>query len=242
MGTNRLTRDEILLRSLDMIDSPSLDQKARPDGAVDPHSMVIGWLQDGLDFFQRKFPWTGLITSSAYTLAGTDIYTLPTTFVLDIRDGLRIMETGANPVKRRLLRKSLTWLLSRDTTAARTGTPEAYVVLPPSVRIYPHPDRSYAAELWFYSLPAALQAYTVPNFPDDWTLVEFVRLRGKEWTGEMQPGAALAFANALAADLQKSGLGNEADSDALELDRAFFHPSGSGSAQPWGWMGHTTIS
>ena len=200
MGTNRLSRDEILLRALDLIDSPSLDQKARPGNVLDAQSFLIGWLQDGLDFFHRKFPWTGLMAMQNLTLAGTDTYTLPTDCVLDIRDGLRIMErqgTGSG-TKRRLLRKSLSWLLSRDTTGDAVGTPTAYVMLPPSLRIYPHPDKAYAAEFWYYSLPATLTAATIPNFPDDWTLVEFVRLRGKEWTGESAPGTALTFATSLA--------------------------------------------
>jgi hypothetical protein len=243
MGSNRLTRDEILLRSLDLIDSPSLDQKSRPGGVLDPQSVLIGWLQDGLDYFHRKFPWTGLITRTALTLSGTDTYALPADFVLDLRDGLRIMEPNgtAQATKARLHRKSLPWLLGQDTTVDAVGQPSAYVLLPPNLRIHPHPVRSYAAELWYYALPALLLADTIPNFPDDWTLVEFVRLRGKEWTGESAPGAALAFASALCADLQKSGLGTEADADSLPLDSTVFRPTGSIDAGRWGWMGDATV-
>ena len=231
-GSNRLTRDEILLRALDMVDSPSLDQKARPLGSIDPQSYVIGWLQEGLDYFQRKIPWSGLLASTPFTLAGTDLYDLPADFVLDLRDGLRIPS-----IRRRLERRSLTWLLDMDTEASRLGTPEAYVVLPPSIRIYPHPDKAYTAEFWYYTLPATLTASTIPDFPDDWVLIEFVRLRGKEWTGESAPGTAIAFGAAMCADLIKSGLGNTADSDALQMDRHFFRPTGSGGYDRNAWMG-----
>lgn len=238
---NRLTRDEILGRALDMVDSPSLDQKDRPGGVVQPNAMCIGWLQDALDLFHRTFPWTGLITSVAVNLvSGTASYTLPTNYTQDVHDGLRIMQTSPQ-IKRRLLRKSFSWLLSKDTTTDAKGTPEVYVILPNTIRVWPIPDTSYTAELWYYSLPTVLTPSQRPTFPDDWTLVEYVRLRGKEFTTEAEAGTAIKYARATISELLKSGLGIEGDLDDLPLDRGTWRGSGNTTSSMSDWMGPAVV-
>jgi hypothetical protein len=220
-----------------MVDSPMLDQKERPGGTIHQNAMSIGWLQDALDYFHRKFPWTGTIASSAVSIVGgTVLYALPTDYTLDVRDGVRIMQSDT---KRRLRRKPLPWLLNRDTT--QTGTPAIYVVLGTNLRVWPVPDKAYTAELWYYQLPATLDTDDKPIFPDDWTLIEYIRLRGKEFTGEAQPGSAMGFAAGIAAGLQKSGLGVEGEDDQLHLDSSFFQPTGQGGGSSADWMGEGIV-
>lgn len=236
---NRYTRDELLSRALDLIDSSALDQKDRPRGVIEPNALTIGFLQDGLDFFHNMFPFTGLVKKQTYTFSGTTDYTLPTDFIHDCRDGVRVLQTDPK-VKIRLLRKSQSWILGRDTT--RIGQPYAYLIRGKTLVIFPTPDKSYTGgELWYFAMPAPLDADDIPEFPDDWTLIEYVRYRGKEWTGELPAGEAIKFCTSVVAKLQASGLGNEADNDALELDHGIFRPTGSEAARPWDWMGPTTI-
>lgn len=245
---NRLTRDELLTRALDLIDSAALDQKDRPFGStIQPQALTIGFLQDGLDFFHRKFPWTGLIKMQSVTFtAGTNLYALPTDYTLDLMNGVRIMQanTSGNPVKRRLLRKSLTWMLGRDSTTDAIGTPQCYCITGTNLRIYPYPDKTYSGgEFWYYALPDKMDADTKPTFPDDWTLIEYVRLRGREWTNEAPPGTAIEFCNTVVSQLQAAGLGNEGENDALELDRGFFHETGAESSHHrWSWMGAPVVN
>jgi hypothetical protein len=243
---NRLTRDQLIHRALNLIDSSALDQKDRPLGtALSPQAITIGFLQDGLDFFHRKFPWTGLVARQSFTIAsGVAEYPLATLvpdYVLDVRDGVRIV--GSAPQNfTRLQRKSLTYILDRPTDAP--GTPAVYCLVSGVLRLWPVPDKTWTGgELWYYKLPPILAAGDIPAFPDDWTLVEFIRLRGKEWTGEAPPGAAMDYCNLKCAELQRAGLGNEAVEDSLGLDRTFYRPFGAqGEAGRGSWMGSTVVT
>lgn len=237
MAANRLTRDQIINRALDMVDSAALNQKERPGGALHQNAMSISWLQDGLDLFHRAFPWTGTVTTSVISFSpSTNTYALPTDFTMDVRNGIRIMQTNT---KRRLHRKPLNWLLKQDTTSACNGVPWGYVILTPNIKVWPWPNNTYTGELWYYALPSELAAGQKPNFPDDWSLVEYVRLRGKEWTNEAEPSTAITYARGLIGQLMRSGLGIEADIDELELDDATFTRTGADGGHPSDWMGNS---
>jgi hypothetical protein len=139
-------------------------------------------------------------------------------------------------VKRRLRRKKLQWLLNRNTLD-NTGTPVGYVIVPPALRVWPIPDKPYTAEFWYYNMPSIMAADTIPSFPDDWVLVKYVAIAGKEFTGEQPPGAAMQFAIAAANGLRQSGLGSEPEEDASALDPSFFRPTGSDMSYTSDWMG-----
>jgi len=237
MSNNRLSRNDILNDALDMVDSQALDLKDRPGGTLVPAALSIRWLQRGLDIFHRAFPWSGTITTGSLSLTtSTNTVALPSDFVMDKRDGIKIVQTSP-AINRRLLRKSLDWLLDQNATATATGEPGAYVIIGTNVTVVPWPKTSYTATLWYYKLPAALAPNERPNFPDDEVLVEYVHLCGKAWTGEKEPGVAMAYAKAMIDQLRKSGIGEESEVDALPLDRDRFRPSGSGWASDAGWMG-----
>lgn len=238
MASNRLTRDEIIHRALDMADAAGLDAKERPGnppGVLIPNAMSIGWMQDGLDLFHRAFPWSGALTKSSVTYSAETV-TAPSDFVIDLRDGLIVTQTNA---RRRLRRKSLSWMLNYDVSSDATGEPGYYVLIDGIFYLRPIPDTSYTGSLWYYKLPAVLGAGSRPTFPDDWTLVEYVHLRAKEWTGEAPPVSAMEFALKAIAKLRASGLGQEPETDSLEMDPDRFSPSGSGGADPSAWLGST---
>ena len=231
---NRLTRDEIIGRALDQIDSPALNQRERPGGVLQANAMSITWLGECLSYMHNRFPWAAGITSTSYTLTpGIVTYALPADFILDVRDGLRIMQTD---VKRRLRRKKLQWLLSKNTLDS-TGVPSGYVILPPNLQVWQIPDKSYTAEMWYYAMPQKLAADDVPSFPDDWVLVKYVTVAGKEFTGEQPPGAAMQFAISAANGLRQAGLGSEPEEDNTALDPSFFAPTGAEPGFTSAWMG-----
>lgn len=233
---NRLTRDSILNRALDMVDSPSLDEKDRPAGTIVSTALSIGWLQDALDLWHNRFPWAGIVTSTPVTFAvGNDTVALPPTFIMDVREGVLITTAGKlRRLGRWPLQRFVTYNLHRSTP----GQPERYVILPPNLRVWPTPDVAYSGTLWYYSLPAVLAAGTVPNFPSDWVLVEYVRLRGQEWIDKVPPGTALKYAEDRIRGLLASGLGHEPEDDAIPLDRDRY---GAQGGTRWEWMGRTTV-
>src|SRR6185503_8029195 len=187
-----MTRNEIIERALDMVDSPALSQKERPEGLVQQDAMSIGWLQDALDYVHRRYPFGATIATGALSfVVGTTSYNLPSNYLLDVRDGVLIMQTST---KVRLKRRSLQWLLDQDRGSNATpDVPAHYVITGSTLRIFPSPNAAYTGEVWYYSLPTVLTANTIPSFPDDWSLVEYVRLRGTEWIGQAQPGSAMAY-------------------------------------------------
>jgi hypothetical protein len=232
---NRLTRDQVLHRALDMIDAPVLDERDRPGGrgaAIAAGAMSIGWLQDALDYLHRRFPWSGTLTSADLTVGTNGTATLPADFITDVREGVVL----TTPTYRRLQRISLQDLLRADPTV--TGDLVAYVITGATLRTWRRPTASTAVTLWYYALPAVLDAETVPTFPDDWTLVEYVRLRGREWIGALPDGTAMKYLQDVAARLQASGLGPEAEAATIPLDSSVFRAT---VRDPHDWMGPTSL-
>lgn len=180
----------------------------------------------------HKFPFAGAIkTTTLNFVASTRSYALPADFVLDVRNGIILADD-----KGRLRRWGLNRLLKYPRASTSNGQPRRYVILTPNVEVYPAPDKAYTGTLYYYSLPAALGATTIPNFPSDWILVEYVVLRGREWLQQVPPGTALGFAAKFTADLQKSGIGNEAEDDEMDIDEERW-ASGLEAADPNRWMG-----
>jgi hypothetical protein len=243
MNTNRLTRDEILADALDMVDTQSLDQHDRPGGSLVATAYSIRWLQRGLDLFFREFPWSGALVSTSLSItASTNSYSQPADMVMDKRDGIKIEQTDPR-INKRLLRQSMDWLLSQDATSANTGEPSYYVLLGDTIKLWQWPKTTYSGILWYYKLPAALAPNERPGFPDDEVLVEYVHLRGKEWSGEKEPGTALLYAKAVISQLKKSGLGEESESDTIPLDLRRFRPSQSGwSNDGSDWLGSPVVN
>ena len=231
MAMNRLTRDEIINRGLDMVDSSPLDLKDRPAGELVPNALSIGWLQDALDYFQKKFPFQCNIVPTPVTLSiGTSTLAVPALYIIDVKNGLVLDNNGG-----RLLKRSLNYILDRSAQAP--SAPTVYTIRTNLIHFWPTADKTYTAKLWMYSLDAALTADIVPNFPDDHILVEYIRLRGLEWHRSIDPGSAIAYADARIKDLKASGIMQDAEDDQLEMDRESYRDSSVDSND---WMGKTT--
>mgnify|MGYP001569064498 CR=1 FL=1 len=232
---NRLTRDQILLRGLGLVDSPRLDEKDQPTaGTIVSTALSIGWLQDALDLAMNLYPMSGALLSATFDItAGTGAYTISaitSTFVLDFKDGIILPDD-----KGRLTRASFNALLNVPTGTSARSQPTRYGIQNGTLILRPVPLVAYtAATLYYYSLPVVLSAGTVPNFPSDLLLVEYVHLRGREWLRELPAGTAEKYLIDATARLQKSGLGSEAEiDDVISLDRHVF-PGGGSSYQSGG--------
>lgn len=220
MAINRLDRDTILNRALDLADSSILNKKERPDGIIVVNAMSITWLQEALDRFHKKFPFSADITSVPVSMAELDnSFTLPDDFILDYKDGLLLDDDEG-----RLRRRTLSFILNQTqgtTASPLKSVPKIYAIRGTTAEFYPRTDKARTATFFYYSLPPVIAATTVPIFPDDAILVEYVWIKAQEWHRAVPAGTALQFSNQQIADLQKSGIANEAEEDEIPLGEQF---------------------
>lgn len=251
---NRYSRDEVLHTALDMADLPTLDIKDRPQGILLPHALCIKWLQNGLDTFHSRFPFASDVTNVELLLTpGSDELTLgdptrgedvshsraspylPADFSLDVKDGLIV---DLNGVRGRLRRRHFQEWLTIASQYVHTNQPYplAYIVLDGRVRIAPRSDIARSLLLWYYKLPPVLGAQDIPQFPDDWTLIEYVRLRALEWNRLLPPGTAMEYIDKQVADLKQAGLLGDTEYEKLPLGNYAYTDPTLGD-YPYGWMG-----
>lgn len=230
-----LTRDQILGRALDMVASPALNNNDRPAGTIVGTALTIQWLQDALNLFGDEFPWAQQLTTAAITIPTSGLVPLPADFILDVRNGVYIAAGTSTASARRMIRTSYQKMLSSIVGTPGTGAPSRYTVLPPNIRFWRTPDQSYPAVLAYYARQATLASGSVPIFPSDLPLIEYVRLRGLEWVRAVEMGSALKYAQQQIADLRKAGLGHEPEDDTIPFDPdQFIQMSDAGGLS---WLG-----
>lgn len=237
MAINRLSRDDILNRALDRADSPTLDQKDRPSSpTIAAGALSLQFLQEGLDYFHKLWPFSADITSVAVSIAENDTtITVPSDFILDYKNGI-ILDDDAGRLRRKSLSKILGVPVGSSSSPNR-GTPAWYAIRGTTIEFRPKANKAFTGNLWYYKLPALLTSNDVPVFPDDHILVEWVFLKAQEWHHVIPSGTALAFANKVIGDLQKSGLMNESEEQQIELDPDIFGEQGVSGRNTW--MGRT---
>jgi hypothetical protein len=230
MAMNRLTRDQILIRALDLADSAVLDNHDRPAATIVSTAFTIGWLQEALDYFAKKFPFSQDITSTPISItASSTSFALPSDFVLDYKNGI-VLDSDQG----RMQRRGLSYLLGISTSS--TGTPRFYSVRGSTVEFRFKASQAFTGTLWYYKLPAVLAAADVPAFPDDSVLTDYVWLKCQEYHRVVQTGTARAYADKIIKELQASGIGNEAEEDQIELDPNYARELPVGATD---WMGST---
>jgi len=222
MAINRLNRDQILQRALNLADSPTLDLKDRPGGLIQVNALSITWLQEALDRFHKKFPFAADIKAVPLNIAALDnTFALPSDYILDYKDGVLLADDAG-----RLRRRTLSYILNKTqgtTASPHKSVPKIYAPRGGTLisDFYPRADKAYTATFYYYALPAVLTGTVVPSFPDDAILVEYVWIKAREWHRELPPGSAIGFANTQITDLQKSGIGIEPEEDEIPLGEQF---------------------
>lgn len=232
MAVNRLTRDGIIGKALDLADSPTLDEKNRSNGsAIDTTAPAIEWLQQGLDLFYTLYPQAGTVTSYSFTITeGVTSYAMPSDLLLTYRDGI-ILPTD----KKRMTKRSLGYILNLDPN--REGTPKFYIEAPPNWEVWPKPDKSYSAQAKYHKVPAALATGGIPTFPSDYLLVEYLHIKMKEWVNAVPKGSALQFALSVVSKFVKAGIINQLEEEQIPFDREAFPGGGSYPGSQYDWMG-----
>lgn len=240
-AVNRLNRDEILLRALDLADSSVMDQKDRPAGVIVPTAFTIPWLQEAVDYFHQRFPFSANIKDIAVTIAANsntlDLSVIASDFILDYKDGLILDEDEG-----RLRRRALSWILNQvvgQNASPLRDRPRIYAIRGTTLQFYPSADKQYQARLYYYGIQPLLGDTTVPLFPSDHVLTQYVWLKIQEWHRAAPAGTALKFANEIIADFISQGIGAEAEEDEIQLDPRHFGEQFRD--HHFGWMGKTSL-
>jgi len=222
-------RDEILTQGLELAASPTVIQHDMPGGMVASNAWSIKWLQNALDLFHRKYPFSSDIVDVNITIRASnvdlvlssDLVTyLPTDYIIDVKDGIDI--TINNQIFF-LIRKSYQYwrryyLTCQNTPSSR---PYIYTKINNKIKVLPLLDNPVSGVLHYYSLPSALNPQDPVTFPDEFILIEFVRLKALEWTRarEVPIGTAQQYLVKQLAGLRVSGLLDEPEfEDAVPLN------------------------
>ncbi len=240
----RYTRDEVLSQALDLAQSPPLDRHDRPGDVIDQNAFSIKWLQSGLDRVHRKFPFSTDIqsvdvvissnTTDVTLLSNSSLY-LPTDFILDVKDGI-FYTSGTSSI--RLKRRTFQYWLSvyNSTLNQKVPVPSCYCVIQNRIKVAPIPLTNISAILWYYALPALIQASQYPSFPDEWTLIEYVHIKAMEWNHSIDIGTGQSFLEKELARLKAAGLLNETEYDVVPIENEQIILN-TGLYSPDAWLG-----
>lgn len=235
---NRYTRDELAIRALDQSQAVNLINHDFPGGVIANDAFSIQWLQDVIDFWYHILPFSATVVNTPFNLvAQQQDYTLPSNFILDVRNGLIVQDTNDSNSKSRKLRIPLQKWINRDLhyQGSAETTTRFYTILGNVLKVTPIPTEARVGSLWYYKLPAALQSNDVPAFPNDYTIIEYIRIRAREWVGAYDPGTAQKFCDKLVEKMKASGLMNEPEDDEIPFD-PLVHTQGGYKAN-YAWMG-----
>ncbi len=248
MAMNRLQRDQILGRALDRLDSAVLDTKDRPAGTILTTALSITWLQEAVDYFAKKWPWSQMVLTDTWSIAAnanTMVFskgggTVPNDYILDYRDGLVIdsLPGSTSPTTNefRLRKRSLFKILELPDSSR--DRPHLYTIINNKIIVWPRANIGYTGTLYYYSLPPVLGSTDIPLFPDDSILVDYVWIKGQEYHRTKEVGSAMAYADKVIKELQIAGIGNEAEDDQLGMDSDYAQEK---PVDPYNWMGRPTL-
>ncbi len=226
---SRYVRDEIISQGLELASSPTLSNHDMPLGVIDPNAYSIKWLQNALDMFYRKYPFASTVQKVNMTIqAGVEdlVVTsdttryLPTDFIIDCRDGLLAsFGDGGNLQQYRLQKQSFQYWLDQTLNVQRISTNRAgfYTIINRRIKITPNVIENTAAGLWYYALPVAVGPLDQPDFPDEWTLIEFLRLKALEWSRAVEPGIAQVYMTKELSRFQSAGLLQDSEYESVPI-------------------------
>jgi hypothetical protein len=238
---SRYTRDEIIDRGLNLAHSSTLDAHDKNGGVISPNAYSVQWLQQALDMYHIRYPFSGDVTNVAMTIpigsdvtyvTGTPTVFLPTNFMLDCIHGL-IVNYGEG--LRRLRRVSFQrWL---DVYNPSVINPQQraviYAIFGEKIHIAPLTVQAANATLWYFAQPAALDANDKPKFPDENTLIEYVRIKALEWTKQYAPGTAIGFLQKEIGRLKVAGLLNEPEFTEFQIDQTVIDERNLNTVTSW---------
>jgi hypothetical protein len=236
--------------ALDIAQLSNLDVHDRPAGTITATAFSIKWLQDILDFWYHIMPFSATVVDIGINCtANNDFITLPSDFILDVRNGLEV-QTVPGDVNSYVKKYRLSLQKFRNERLRHQGAqgvkyPEYYCVVGDDgvvatqyqkMRITPTPSIATVCRLWYYQLPPVITGTQKPKFPDDYACIEYVRLRALEWAGINTPGTAQKFCTDIVSKYKASGLLNEPEDDEIPMDELSYRGRGRQVGHT-AWMG-----
>src|SRR6266446_2656558 len=186
MSNSRYTRDEIIVQGLELADCGTLNQHDMPGGLVSPTAHSVKWLQNAMDMFHRKYPFATDIQDISITipvgnlnsyLTSTPSLYLPSDFIIDVRDGIDIVTNNSTYSLKRL---SYQYWRKFQVQSQISNSPRYYSIVSGKIKVLPLLSVSTPATLHYYALAPAFKAEDKINFPDEWSLIEFIKLKALE--------------------------------------------------------------
>lgn len=233
---NRYVRDEIIDRALNLIHSSALDAHDKSGGVINSNAYTIQWLQDCLDKYHIEYPFSGDVMDVPVTFTSGQRYLtitstgddLPTDYSIDVKDGI-FYSRGNSLV--RLQRKSLQEWLPFYTRSVNTPQqfPIVYCKFQGKFNLAPVFNTSLTGTLWYFSRPPVLNASSYPAFPDETCLIEYVRIKGLEWTKQYPPGTAEAYFRKALGRLKMAGLLDEPEFTVFPIEQSVMTDYGAGT-------------
>jgi len=238
---NRYTRDQLIIKAITMSQAGNVERHDCPDGVVLPDAYSIGWMQDILDWWYHMFPFSSTVTKvSLNCTANSDSITLPSDFILDVRNGYHVQRTpGDNLSFQKVFRIPLQKFINRQLYyqgASNIKFPSYYNIQGRIMKIVPTPIISTVGQLWYYKLPTVLGTDDIPDFPNDYVIVEYLRIRALEFVRVHDPGTAQKFCDKIVGSMKAAGLMNEPEDDEIPFDDLVNRPS-PGHLNTYSWMG-----
>lgn len=233
---NRYCRDELIVTALNMSQAVQLIRHDCPDGVVQIDAYSIQWLQDIIDFWYHMVPFSSGVTDIQLNIpAHTTEIPVPENFILDVRNGYIIQQTDSLTSKRRMIRVPLQKWINRDLSYQGQTADSSifYMVQGRVIKVTPQSSTVKQARLWYYFLPPALYSEEKPLFPNDYVIVEYLRIRALEWCRHFEPGTAQKFCDKIVGGMKAAGLMNEPETDEIPFDELTYHPHGRIDAYSW---------
>lgn len=231
----------------------NLEVHDMPNGVVQQDAFAVQWLQDILDFWYHMVPFSATVKSVTLNCVANQNYvTLPSDFILDVRNGYTVQKTpGDNTTLRRTIRVPLQKFINRRLlyqTSTNVNYPYFYCVQGDDgvtatqyqrMQVTPTPNIATVGQLWYYSLPAVLASDEKPKFPNDYVCIEYIRIRALEWSRIFEPGTAQKFCDKVVSSMRAAGLMNEPEDDEIPFDDLTWRKKSTGSVYgtTYAWMG-----
>ena len=244
---NRYTRDELVKIAMDQAQIAAVEAHDAPDGVVQDDAYTVQWLQDIIDFWYHWCPFSATVEADySFTIsANTTTVKLPTDFILDVRNGVIIQTTDSDNSKKRMIRTPLQKWMNRNLQWQNTTAqyPIFYMVQgyneadnTQNLRIAPASNTDRNAWLWYYKLPSKLTSTSKPRFPNDYVMIEYVKIRILEWARVYEVGTAQTFCDKILAGMKSAGLMNEPEDDEIPFDN-FLYTKEPTLVNTYAWMG-----
>lgn len=240
---NRHQRDTLIKLAIDESQVAQLKQHDCPNGVVQPDAYSIEWLQHIIDFWYHKLPFSAGVDDIQLNIpALTTAIPVPENFILDVRNGYVRQCTDSVYSMGRMIRIPLQKWLNRDLmyqgqiSNTTNSVPNFYMIQGSNIKVTPQSSIARNARLWYYFLPPVLQSNDRPLFPNDYVLIEYLKIRALEWCRVYEPGTAQKFCDKIVLGMKAAGLMNEPEDDEIPFD-TLTYKSGYSNGASYAWMG-----